>query len=201
MTAYKMVVLAGAAGPARRGKSPPGMSPRWESLPGIARRAELAALFAGPAAAPVTQAAGRPVLQSWDDTLHIAELARTCVAVMRGYGPVRRPGVFDPVGAAPAPGGRPDSVVALDGGPIDCELAFLLVDTGRGAVLGAAAIGGQAEDWISALSEAARPGSSVWVGSDAVHPFCTFGDVLERPLRELAAAIEAAARPVSRSGA
>ncbi|MFF4146780.1 dihydrolipoyl dehydrogenase family protein [Streptomyces sp. NPDC001698] len=62
---------------------------------------------------------------------------------------------------------------------------MLLADGDSGTLLGATGIGGHAEEWISEASLAIRARIPVPVAADVVHPFPTFSEVLENPLREL----------------
>ncbi|MFE9921796.1 hypothetical protein ACFYQA_09505 [Streptomyces sp. NPDC005774] len=64
---------------------------------------------------------------------------------------------------------------------------MLLADAGSGTLIGATALGGHAEEWISEVSLAVRARIPVQVAADVVHPFPTFSEVLENPLWELAA--------------
>lgn len=61
----------------------------------------------------------------------------------------------------------------------------LIADPRSGTLVGATAMGGEAEEWISEVSLAIRAEVPVWVAADVVHPFPTFGEILERPLWEL----------------
>ncbi|GAA2426654.1 NAD(P)/FAD-dependent oxidoreductase [Streptomyces macrosporus] len=62
----------------------------------------------------------------------------------------------------------------------------LLAHPDTGAVIGATAWGGRAEEWISEAALAIRAEIPVEVARDVVHPFPTFSEVLETPLWELA---------------
>ncbi|MFJ6562677.1 dihydrolipoyl dehydrogenase family protein [Streptomyces sp. NPDC091412] len=64
---------------------------------------------------------------------------------------------------------------------------MLLADPDTRTVIGATALGGHAEEWISEVSLAIRAGVPVDVAADVVHPFPTFSEILEIPLNELAA--------------
>jgi dihydrolipoamide dehydrogenase len=55
-----------------------------------------------------------------------------------------------------------------------------------GILVGAAAVGLYAEEWMSEITLAVRAGIPLTVLADAVHAFPTYGAALERPLRELA---------------
>jgi pyruvate/2-oxoglutarate dehydrogenase complex dihydrolipoamide dehydrogenase (E3) component len=63
---------------------------------------------------------------------------------------------------------------------------LLLADRSRGVLVGATAVGGYAEEWISEVSLAIRADVQVWVFADLVHPFPTYSEVLEAPLWQLA---------------
>lgn len=62
----------------------------------------------------------------------------------------------------------------------------LLADRASGVVVGASAMGGHAEEWISEVSMMIRAQVPVDVAKDTVHPFPTFSEILEIPLWELA---------------
>ncbi|MGE5758949.1 MAG: NAD(P)/FAD-dependent oxidoreductase, partial [Gemmatimonadota bacterium] len=59
-------------------------------------------------------------------------------------------------------------------------------DPNTATLIGATAIGGAAEEWISEISLAIRARTPVHVAADVVHPFPTFSEILEIPLWELA---------------
>lgn len=63
----------------------------------------------------------------------------------------------------------------------------LVADPARGLLVGATAVGGKAEEWISELALAIRAEIPLRVLADVVRPFPTFSRVLDVPLRELAA--------------
>jgi len=63
----------------------------------------------------------------------------------------------------------------------------LLADPRRGTLVGATAMGGYAEEWISEVSLAVRAEVPVTAHADVVHPFPTYAEVLEGPLWRLAA--------------
>ncbi|NMH96725.1 dihydrolipoyl dehydrogenase family protein [Pseudonocardia acidicola] len=62
----------------------------------------------------------------------------------------------------------------------------LVADPSRRTVIGATAMGGHAEEFISEMSLAVRGDIPLSVLTDVVHPFPTFSEVLEGPLVELA---------------
>jgi pyruvate/2-oxoglutarate dehydrogenase complex dihydrolipoamide dehydrogenase (E3) component len=64
----------------------------------------------------------------------------------------------------------------------------LYVDTSRGDMLvGAAAVGPCAEEWMGEMTLAIRAGLPLSVLADVVHAFPTYGEAIERSLHELAA--------------
>jgi pyruvate/2-oxoglutarate dehydrogenase complex dihydrolipoamide dehydrogenase (E3) component len=63
----------------------------------------------------------------------------------------------------------------------------LLAEPGTGIVLGASAMGGRAEEWISEVSMMIRAQIPVDVARDIVHPFPTYSEILEVAAWELAA--------------
>jgi dihydrolipoamide dehydrogenase len=63
----------------------------------------------------------------------------------------------------------------------------LYADPARGDMLvGAAAVGLYAEEWMGELTLAIRAGLSLRMLADVVHAFPTYGEAIERSLRELA---------------
>jgi pyruvate/2-oxoglutarate dehydrogenase complex dihydrolipoamide dehydrogenase (E3) component len=63
----------------------------------------------------------------------------------------------------------------------------LLADPRRGTLVGATAMGGYAEEWISEVSLAVRAEVPVTAHADVIHPFPTYAEILEGPLWRLAA--------------
>jgi pyruvate/2-oxoglutarate dehydrogenase complex dihydrolipoamide dehydrogenase (E3) component len=66
----------------------------------------------------------------------------------------------------------------------------LYADTTRGDMLvGAAAVGRSAEEWMGELALAIRAGIPLKMLADVVHAFPTYGEAIERSLRELAVGV------------
>lgn len=74
---------------------------------------------------------------------------------------------------------------ATDGSPLGWLV--LTADRTRGVLIGAAAIGPHADDWICEAAVAIRACVPLAVLADVVHPFPTFAEAYEVPLRQLAA--------------
>jgi dihydrolipoamide dehydrogenase len=68
-------------------------------------------------------------------------------------------------------------------------LLILVADRRQAVLIGAAAVGPGADDWISEATVAIHARVPLRELADIVHPFPTFGQAYEVPLRELAAQI------------
>ena len=78
--------------------------------------------------------------------------------------------------------------VNTDGAP--GGLLFLVADRAREVLVGAAAVGPGADDWISEASVAIRAEVPLRVLADVVHPFPTYAQGYEVPLRDLTAQLK-----------
>lgn len=65
-------------------------------------------------------------------------------------------------------------------------LLVLTADPVRGVLVGAAAIGAHADEWMAELTLAIRAQVPLSVLCDVIHAFPTFGAAIEQPMRELA---------------
>ncbi len=63
----------------------------------------------------------------------------------------------------------------------------LYADLARGVLVGAAGVGTDADSWLAETTLAVRAGVPLAIYADVVHAFPTWGEVLEPPLRRLAA--------------
>ncbi len=108
-----------------------------------------------------------------------------------------------PTGAAATDAGVEVATSAMDVGQTARSAAdgrtrgrlVLVADRRRGVLVGASAIGPGADEWIGEVALAVRAEVPLAVLADVVHPFPTYAEALEPPLRDLARASAREERP------
>jgi dihydrolipoamide dehydrogenase len=126
--------------------------------------------------------AGRPVRADYRAIPRAVYTTPVLAAVGHTEASARAAGIEPAVASAAVS----DTVRSATEGSADGWLK-LVADPRRGTLVGATAMGGYAEEWISEVSLAMRAEVPVATHADVVHPFPTYGEILEGPLWGLAA--------------